>query len=602
MPREEQSFWGVGGWLTCASVAISINESRWTYRRFFIALRWRAVACAGLRGRRSLHLISSMGNTSLLNGKRGVELMRDPLLNKGTAFTEAEREAYGLRGLLPPRVCDEETQLSRVLKNLHSKASNIEKYIFLAALQSRNEHLYYRTLISNLEEMVPLIYTPTIGEVCQKYGHIFRTPRGLFISANDRGRVRSLLENWPHRDVRIVVVTDGERILGLGDLGANGMGIPVGKLALYTACAGIRPEQCLPITIDVGTNNVALREDPLYIGLAQERLHGPAYDALIDEFVTAMGEVFPRACIQFEDLGNANAFRVLHKYEDRICTFNDDIQGTAGVTLAGIYSALRITGEPLAKQRFLFLGAGEAGLGIGSLIVEALRAEGVPEEQARRCCWFVDSKGLVVEGREGLNAHKQAFAHKSERAATLAEAIDLVRPTGLIGVSGIGGSFDRQSVEKMAQLNTRPLIFALSNPTANAECTAQQAYEWTQGRGIVATGSPFEPVAYQGQTFVPGQGNNAYIFPGVGLGVIVSESARVTNEMFLVAARTLADCVSEADLALGRVYPHLNGIREASRRIACVVAKLAFERGLAGIERPECIETLIDTTMFCPCD
>lgn len=539
-----------------------------------------------------------MGNTSASSGKRGIALLRDPLLNKGTAFTEQERTRFGLRGLLPPRVSDEQTQLSRVLKNLHSKPSAIEKYIFLASLQMRNERLFYRTVCSNFEEIVPLIYTPTIGDVCQRYGHIFRSPRGLFISANDRGSIKELLENWPHKDVRIVVVTDGERILGLGDLGANGMGIPVGKLALYTACAGIAPQQCLPITIDVGTNNAELREDPLYIGLPQERLRGTAYDELMEEFITAMGEVFPKACIQFEDLGNANAFRMLDKYEHRICTFNDDIQGTAGVTLAGIFSALRIVGKPLAEQRFLFLGAGEAGLGIGSLIVDALKADGIAEADARRCCWFVDSRGLIVRGREGLTAHKQAFAHESAGAASLAEAVRVVKPTALIGVSGMPGSFDEKSVKIMARLNERPLIFALSNPTSKAECTAKQAYEWSEGRAIVATGSPFDPVQYKGKTFVPGQGNNAYIFPGVGLGVIASESTRVTNEMFYIAARTLADSVSKADLAVGRVYPHLNSIREVSKKIGVAVAELVFERGLTSLERPASLEALIESAMY----
>lgn len=539
-----------------------------------------------------------MNKTPAINGKRGFSLIRDALLNKGTAFTEAERDALGLRGLLPPRVSDEQTQLSRVLRNLRGKNSDIEKYIFLSSLQSRNERLFYRVVCNNLEEMVPIIYTPTIGQVCQSYGHIFRSPRGLFISANDRGRVREVLDNWPHQDVRIVVITDGERILGLGDLGANGMGIPVGKLSLYTACAGISPDQCLPITLDVGTNNPELLEDPLYIGLPQERLRGAAYEELMDEFITAVTDKFPKACIQFEDLGNANAFHMLHKYQDKICTFNDDIQGTASVTLAGIYSALRLTGKPLSEQRLLFLGAGEAGLGIGNLIVDALKAEGVPEAQARRTCWFVDSKGLIVSGREGLNAHKQEFAHESAGAATLLEAVRLIKPTGLIGVSGMAAGFDRQTVTEMARLNERPLIFALSNPTSKAECTAEQAYTWTEGRGIVATGSPFEPVNYNGKVYVPGQGNNAYIFPGVGLGVIASEATRVTNEMFFVAARTLAQEVSGEDLAVGRVYPHLNVIRDVSRKIGIAVAELAFERGLTKLQRPEDIGALVDSIMF----
>ncbi|MDR2981920.1 MAG: NAD-dependent malic enzyme, partial [Puniceicoccales bacterium] len=428
-----------------------------------------------------------------LKGKRGIQLLQDPLLNKGTVFTEAERDALGLRGLLPPRIATPATQLKRVLDNMRSKTSDMEKYIFLSSLHDRNEVLFYRVVCSNIEETVPLIYTPTIGQACLTYGHIFRKPRGLYITSNDRGRIREILQNWPNDNVRMIVVTDGERILGLGDLGANGMGIPVGKLSLYTACAGISPEQCLPITIDVGTNNKELREDPLYIGLQQERIRGAEYESFIEEFISATLEIFPKTCIQFEDFGNANAFHLLHKYRDKICTFNDDIQGTASVALAGIYSALRITGKKLADQKFLFLGAGEAGLGIGDLILEALKSEGMPEAEARKHCWFVDSKGLVVKSRTDLVEHKKPYAHDHAPAKTFLEAIEALKPTAIIGVAGMSGGFDQKIVETMARINERPLVFALSNPTSKAECTAEQAYTWSDGRAIVATGSPFPP-------------------------------------------------------------------------------------------------------------
>ncbi len=535
-----------------------------------------------------------------LHGKRGIQLLQDPFLNKGTAFTEAERDAFGLRGLLPPRPSAPDTQLDRVMGNLNSKDSDLEKFIFLSTLHDRNEVLFYRTVCANLEELVPIIYTPTIGKACQNYSHIFRRPRGLYISIEDKNRISEVLQNWPHDDVRMIVVTDGERILGLGDLGANGMGIPIGKLSLYTACAGIAPEQCLPITLDVGTNNQALREDPLYLGLAQERLRGPAYEEFIEEFINAARARFPRVCIQFEDFGNANAFHLLHKYRDKICTFNDDIQGTASVALAGIYSALRITGKKLTEQRFLFLGAGEAGLGIGELIVEALKAEGLSEAEARRCCWFFDSKGLVVQSRTDLVEHKKAFAHDHPSIPTFLDAIQQLRPTGILGVAGMAGGFDQKIVEAMAQINERPLVFALSNPTSKAECTAEQAYTWSEGRAVVATGSPFPPVQLGGKTLVPGQGNNAYIFPGVGLGVVASDATRVTDEMFFIAAQTLAGLVKEEDLAVGRVYPHLNSIREVSLAIGIAVAENVFARGLTEMPRPADLATHVKSCMFEP--
>lgn len=541
-----------------------------------------------------------MTTTIHLNGKRGVELLHDPLLNKGTAFSEPERDALGLRGLLPPRVATQEQQLVRVLDNYHRKETPLEKYIYLVSLQERNEALFYRLVIENLDEMMPIIYTPTVGLACQKYGHIFRRPRGLYISKNDRGHVKQILQNWPHANVRIIVVTDGERILGLGDLGANGMGIPVGKLSLYTACAGLPPADTLPIMLDVGTNNPDYLKDPLYLGLAEPRLRGPAYDELVEEFVTAVQQVFPKACLQFEDFGNSNAFRLLHKYRDQACTFNDDIQGTAGVTLAGLLSSEKLTGLPLAQQKILFLGAGEAGIGIGDLIVEALKLQGVPTDVARRQCWFVDSKGLVVQSRTDLVEHKLRFAHDHAPVATLLEAVETLRPTTLVGVSGMPQTFTEPVVRALAKLNAKPVVFALSNPTSKAECTAEQCYTWTDGRGIFASGSPFAPVTFNGVTHVPGQGNNSYIFPGVGLGVIASESTRVTDEMFYTAARVLADLVTEQDLMIGRIYPDLKRIREVSLKIATAVAEVAFNRGLTTMLRPADLEAHVRETMFDP--
>jgi malate dehydrogenase (oxaloacetate-decarboxylating)(NADP+) len=532
---------------------------------------------------------------------RGVKLLHDPARNKGTAFTEEEREALALRGLLPPRVVTQDVQAMRIMENLRRKPDDLERYLDLVALQSRNEVLFYRVLVDNLEELMPIVYTPTVGKACQLYGHIFRRPRGLFVSANDVGRVKDVLRNWPHRNVRIIVVTDGERILGLGDLGADGMGIPVGKLSLYSACAGIHPTQTLPVTIDVGTENEALLKDALYIGVPRRRLRGEAFDEIMDEFVDAAQEVFPRAVIQLEDFATQNAFRLLERYRDRAPVFDDDIQGTAGVALAGLYAALRIRGGDIKDCRFLFLGAGEAGVGIGHLIVRALLDEGLSEEEARRQCWFVDSKGLVVKSRTDLADHKLPFAHEHEFIKDFVDVVKTLEPAGIIGVSGQPSSFTRPVVESMASFNQRPIIFALSNPTSKAECTAEQAYTWTDGRAIFASGSPFDPVRLDdGRTLVPGQGNNAYIFPGVGLGVIAAAATRVTDEMFYVAARTLAEEVSEDDLAVGRIYPPLRHIRDVSAKIAAAVAEVAFERGLAAEERPDDLEAFIRDRMFEP--
>jgi len=534
--------------------------------------------------------------------KRGHDLLRDPLLNKGTAFTEQERDSLGLRGLLPPKVLTQDDQAKRAMQQLHAKPNPLEKYIYLTSLQNRNETLFYRIVMEHLEETMPLIYTPTVGQACQEYDHIFRRPRGLFISAEDRGQIADILANWPEDDVRVIVVTDGERILGLGDLGANGMGIPVGKLALYTACAGIHPAQCLPIMFDVGTENQSLLDDPLYIGLRQKRLRGTAYDELFAEFVQAVQERYPNALIQLEDFGNAQAFRLLKHYRDRICTFDDDIQGTASVALAGLYSALRITGQSLIDQRILFLGAGEAGIGMGDLIVAAMVDAGMTEADAQARCWFVDSKGLVVKSRTDLVAHKRPYAHDHAFLPDLLSAIETLRPTALIGAAGQAQAFTREVVEAMTRINQRPIIFALSNPTSKSECTAEEAYQWSVGKAIFASGSPFPAVDYGGQHFTPGQANNVYIFPGVGLGVIVSGARRVTDEMFFVAAQTLATLVSEDDVAQGRIYPQLANIRQVSAHIAAAVAKVAYARGLATqpLGNPDHLFAKIQAQMFVP--
>ncbi len=534
------------------------------------------------------------------HGKRGADLLHDPLLNKGTAFTDTERSVLGLRGLLPPRIHTQGEQVTRVLESFRRKPTDLEKYIYLISLQERNETLFYRVVMDHLDEMMPIIYTPTVGLACQRWGYIFRRSRGLYITAADRGRIVQLLRNWPYPDVRMIVVTDGERILGLGDLGANGMGIPVGKLSLYTACAGVHPAQCLPVMLDVGTNNEPLRTDPLYLGTPEPRLRGPKYDELLEEFVQAVHQMFPQACLQFEDFGNANAFALLHRYEDRVCCFNDDIQGTASVTLAGLYSAARLSGVKLRDMRILFYGAGEAGIGIGDLIVDALMAEGIGEPAARRQCWFVDSKGLVVQSRNDLVAHKVRFAHEHAPVQDLTAAIEALKPHALIGVSGMAAAFTEGAVRAMGRLNPRPVIFALSNPTSKAECTAEQAYTWTDGRAIFASGSPFAPVSLDGRVHVPGQGNNAYIFPGVGLGILASQSTRVTNGMFLIAAQTLAGLVTAEDLAVGRVYPELGRIREVSAAIATAVAGYAFDRGLTRQIRPEDLGALIRENMYQP--
>ena len=530
---------------------------------------------------------------------RGLALLRDPLLNKGIAFTEAERDAFGLRGFLPAHVLSMQEQVERVLINLRSLPNDLEKYIALNSLHDRNEALFFRVVCDNIDEIQPLIYTPTVGLACQRYGLIFQRPRGMFISANDRGRIAEMLANWPY-PAKLIVVTDGERILGLGDLGAHGMGIPVGKLELYCACAGIHPEHTLPVMLDVGTNNEEFLNDPYYIGMRQKRLTGAAYDELVDEFITAARETFPGVLIQFEDFANHSAFRLLHKYRDRINVFNDDIQGTAAVALAGLFSALRVTGGKLVDQKVLFLGAGEAATGIADLVVSAMMAEGASEADALKRTWLVDSRGLVVKNRAGLTDHKLRYAHDHAPIGDFLTAIQTLKPTAIIGVAAVGGAFTPEVLQAMAALNERPIVFALSNPTSKAECSAEEAYRHTGGRALFACGSPYDPVTLDGKTFVPRQGNNSYIFPGVGLGAIASGSKLVTDEMFMAAAHTLAYLVNKDDIEQGSLYPALPRIREVSAHIAVAVAEVAYKRGLATVPAPNDLMAFIQSQMYDP--
>ena len=539
------------------------------------------------------------GQAAESQAPRGLALLRDPLLNKGTAFTERERDALGLRGLLPPHVLSQDEQVERFLENLRRQPDELAKHVTLNALHDRNEALFFRVVCDNIDEMQPLIYTPTVGLACQRFGHIFQRPRGIFIGANDRGRVAQVLRNWPHR-AGIIVVSDGERILGLGDLGANGMGIPVGKLSLYTACAGVHPRLCLPVILDVGTNNAELLADPYYVGLRQRRVRGPAYDELVEEFITTAREVFPGVVIQFEDFANQNAFRLLHHYRNRICTFNDDIQGTAAVALAGIFSALRITGGKLTDQKLLFFGAGEAAIGIADLVVSAMTTQGLTEAAARSRCAMVDSRGLVVASRADLSQEKRKYAQEHAPVADFLAAVKALKPTAIIGVAAVGGTFTGEVLQEMARINPRPIVFALSNPTSKSECTAEEAYRHTSGRALFACGSPFDPVAQNGKTLVPRQGNNSYIFPGVGLGAIASRTSRITDEMFMIAAHTLAHDVTESDLEQGSLYPALPRIREVSAHIATAVARVAYRKGFAEGREPGDLDAHVASHMYDP--
>lgn len=535
-----------------------------------------------------MHKCEEKRKTFVYTKKRGYDVTRNPHLNKGMAFSLEERQQLGIHGLLPPCFISQDVQLLRVLKNYDMKRDDLDRYVFLMGLQDRSEKLFYRVLTSDIERFMPVIYTPTVGLACQQYGLIFRRPRGLFITIHDRGHIASILQNWPEKDIKAVCVTDGERILGLGDLGCYGMGIPVGKLALYTACGGMPPQQCLPVMLDVGTDNEVLLQDPLYIGLRHHRIRGQAYDDLLDEFMKAVSDRYGMEClIQFEDFANINAFRLLSKYRNMYCTFNDDIQGTAAVAVAGLLAALRITKSKMCDHTVVFQGAGEAAMGIAELITMAMEKEGLPKEQCLKKIWMVDSKGLIVKGRDHLTHEKERFAHEHPQMNRLEDVVREIKPTAIIGVAAVPGAFSEQIIKDMASFNKNPIIFALSNPTSKAECTAEQCYMLTEGRAIFASGSPFDPVTLpDGRTLFPGQGNNAYIFPGVGLGVTACGIRHVTEEVFLTSAEALAEQVTEKDLAEGRLYPPLSSIQVVSLKLAAKIMEFAYKNNMAPL-RPE---------------
>lgn len=532
--------------------------------------------------------------------KHGADLLEDPRLSKGTAFTEAERETLGLIGLVPPGIDAEDVQLHRVLQHLGSKTSDLERYIYLLGLLDRNETLFYRTLMSDPAHFMPIVYTPTVGEACLKFGEIFRRPRGMYLSIDRRGRVKEILRHWPEKDVRFICATSGGRILGLGDLGANGMGIAIGKLQLYTACAGIPPRTLMPMVIDFGTNNEALLRDPLYLGLRQPRAPVAEVDEFVEEFVQAVQDVFPKCCIHFEDWAGVDAVRLLARYRDKVCCYNDDIQGTAGAALTGLMGALRVTGDKIADHRVLFLGAGSAGVGIANLIVTAMMQDGLSEAAARGRVSLFDINGLIESKRTDLLDFQKPYAHPHAPVKDLVAAVESVKPTILIGVSTKAKAFNQGVIEAMARLNKHPVIFALSNPTDHAECTAAEAYKWSEGRALFASGVPFGPVRFGGKTLIPGQGNNVYVFPAVSLAVYATQAKRVTDEMFIAAARGVAGSVTQAELDSGSLYPPQSGILETEIKAAVRVADTIFARGLARVDKPKDMEAFVRGHIYKP--
>lgn len=533
-------------------------------------------------------------------GLQGVRLLEDPTCSKGTAFTLEERRRYGLEGLLPPAVETLDTQVERVLGHLQAKPSDLERYIYLIGLADRNETLFYRTVMSDPARFIPILYDPTVAYACLAFGHIYRRSRGMYISRDMKGRMAEVLRNWPEKDVRFICISTGGRILGLGDIGANGMGIPIGKLQLYTACAGVPPRSLLPVLFDIGTTNDALRADPLYLGLREKPPTDAELDALTDEFVDAVEKVFPGCCIHFEDWKGTDAVRMLARYRDKVLCYNDDIQGTASVALAGLTTALQIVDAPLTKQRILFLGAGSAGLGIANLIVSAMQAKGLSAADARSRISMFDVDGLLEPSRRDLSVEQKVYAHKAQPSKDLVSAIETLKPTILIGVSTKGGAFDQRVVQAMSRLNPRPIIFALSNPTEKAECTAEQAYAWSNGTALYAAGVQFPNVVLNGKTFHPGQANNFYIFPAVGLATYVARPRRLTDACFIAAAEASADQVSPELRAKGMLFPSQADILETEITTAARVAEFMFDAGLAQVRRPPDIRGWIEGQLYKP--
>ncbi|MBE9182265.1 NAD-dependent malic enzyme [Oculatella sp. LEGE 06141] len=541
-----------------------------------------------------------MNYKTTLNGKRGAELLHDPSLNKSTAFTEAERQALGLVGLVPDVTESEDLQLCRVMQQLGNKNTDLDRYIYLINLLDHDETLFYRTIMSDPARFLPIVYDPTIGEACLKFGHIFRGPRGMYLSIERRGQVKQILQNWPIKDVRVICVTDGGRILGLGDLGANGMGIPIGKLQLYTATAGVPPTGLLPIYLDAGSNNQQYLNDPLYLGLRKTRPSTEELYSFVDEFVDAVQEVFPKCCIHFEDWTGVDAVHLLERYRDKVSCYNDDVQGTAGITLAGMINATKLKGTQLKDEKYLFLGAGSAAIGLANLLCTALVAQGMTLKEAQAQVYMFDVNGLLEPTRTDLVDFQKPYAHPHPPTRDFVAAIESIKPTTIIGVSTVGGAFTQQVVETMSRLNDRPVIMALSNPTEHAECTPEQAYTWSKGKAIYAAGVPFPPVHFNGQTFLPGQANNFYIFPAVGLAIYATEAKRVTDEMFIEAAAAVADQVPKDLLEQGLIYPPQSNILETETKTAVRVAKLVFDSGLARVDRPDDIEAFIRQHVYKP--